>query len=44
MAAREAIPAERRIGLLAEVDPAAAFAQISAWSAELMAANVREAQ
>jgi len=30
IAAREAIPAERRMGLVAEADPGAAFTQIGA--------------
>lgn len=38
------LPAEQRIAQAGEVDPAAAFVQISAWAGDFMAEHVRDAK
>lgn len=38
------LPAEQRIAQAGDVDPAAAFVQISAWAGDFMAEHVRDAK
>jgi dienelactone hydrolase len=39
-----ALPQEQRVGIVGDVDPASAFADISGWIAEFMTTNVRDAK